>query len=512
MKIFTKKSRQKILFVATEAKPFARAGGLGSVMYSLPRAMAKLGYDARVMMPRYLSIEDSEKITMEYEGLEVPTDNEDGDPVFICNVKKYQGNGDKNAPVTTYFLENMEYYEQRANVYGYADDPIRWALLSRGVLEFIKVSSWVPDVIISADWQTGFLPNYLKTTYKDDPKLSTIATVFSIHNLGYQGSFNHRYLSESDYDDGHSSIPSFNNPRLLKLNGIRRGIMYADAINTVSMTYAKEIMTPEYGEGMDAILSERRGVVHGILNGIDYESWDPSNDPLIEHQFSIEDISSRKANKEALQNRFGLKGDASAFLVGIASRFKQQKGFDLLQEVLPSLVNELNIQIVAVGEGDEKYMKFFQDLHNQYPERVGIELKFDEVIPHLIFAGADSTLIPSLFEPSGLTQMEAMRFGTVPIVRKTGGLADTVIDYSPTRKDGDGFVFEKFDASSLLISIVRAYENFQNIKIWKGIQKNSMKKDFSWESSAMKYQKLVHKAIKINDDALAKKAGKSLKP
>ncbi len=507
MKLFSNENQNKILFVASEAAPFARAGGLGSVMYSLPRALNKIGYDCRVMIPRYLNIEDSEHIKMEFEGLMVPTGNKDdkeGEEYFICNVKKFdnESQGSKDKSVITYFLENMEYYEQRANIYGYADDPVRWALLCKGVLEFLKVSSWVPDIIVCADWQIGFLPNYLKTVYANDKKLAGITTLFSIHNLSFQGNFNHHFIQESEYDDGHSPIPGFNDPRLLKINGMRRGIMYADTINTVSPTYAKEIMTPAYGEGMDAILSERRSVVHGILNGIDYNAWDPEKDVSIEHQFSSKDLEARGLNKKVLQDRFGLEAKPDTLLLSIVSRLTEQKGLDLVMEVMPSLLSELNIQLVVLGEGEDKYMHFFQDLQKKFPTKVGIDLKFDQVLPHTVFAGADAALVPSHFEPSGLTQMEAMRYGAVPIVRKTGGLGDTVEDYSPTDTTSTGFVFEKYSSESFLIAVVRAYENFQNKRIWQGIQKRSMSNDFSWDSSAKKYKKIIDKTI-----AMKKKKG-----
>jgi starch synthase len=317
-----------------------------------------------------------------------------------------------------------------------------------------------------------------------------------IHNLYYQGTFDHKFVSEMDYDDGQSPIPSFFSPRLLKINGMRRGIMHADIISTVSPTYAKEIMTPDYGELLDGLLRERRSRLYGILNGIDYAVWDAKKDSLIEHQFSKTTLDIRGQNKAVLQNRFGLEVKEDAFLVAIVSRLTGQKGLDLVMDILPSLLREINMQLVVLGEGEDKYMHFFQGLHTELPTRVGIDLKFDQSLPHAIFAGADAALIPSQFEPSGLTQMEAMHYGAVPIVRKTGGLADTVDDYSPLNKKSTGFVFEKYEASSLLIAIVRAYENFQNKKIWRKLKENGMTKDFSWEHSAQKYQKTIEKAVK----------------
>lgn len=494
MGLFSSKPKLKILFVAPEAAPFVKAGGLGEVMFSLPRALVDLGYDARVMVPRYAGIDQQKfKLEMELEGLEVPTDAEnDKEPKFlICNVRKYTSADAPRSPVTTYFLENMEYYEQRANVYGYADDAVRWALLCRGTLEFLRFSrDWTPDVIVASDWQTGSLPNYLKTAYKEDRLLNKIATVFAIHNLYYQGMFDHRFVSELDTDDGRSAIGSFFNPRLLKLNGMRRGIFYADIITTVSPNYAKEIMTPEYGELLDGLLRERRSRLYGVLNAIDYDVFNPETNPNLAEHYNSGSIEKRSKNKSALQSRFGLAQDNKAFLAAIVSRFVEQKGFDLLFSIADQLMTELNMQLIVQGTGESKYMGFFQDLEKRYPGRVVANLVFDKDLPHLIYAGADSVLIPSRFEPSGLIQMEAMRYGCIPIARKTGGLADTVEDYDPDTSSGSGFVFTNFDSMSLVIALARAYENFRNPKVWLGLQKRALEKDFSWMKSAEEYGKV----------------------
>jgi starch synthase len=498
MALFSSKKGLKILFVATEAEPFVKVGGLGSVMYSLPKALSKQGHDARVMVPRYLSIDASVfNLQLEYSNLAVPTgDKEYGVPqTMMCNVKRFDQQTEKD-PVTTYFLENQEYYEKRANVYGYADDAVRWALLCRGVLEFLKNSSeWTPDIIVCSDWQTALIPNLLKTEYKENPKLSKIATVFSIHNLYFQAMFDHRFVSEMDKDDGHSPVPSFNDPRLQKTNCMKRGIMFADAINTVSPTYAREIMTADYGELLDELLRERKAVVSGILNGIDYTAWNPEIDPLITHRYGVKNVEVREKNKAVLQDRFGLKVDKDAFLVSIVSRMSKQKGFDLLFPILPTLLGELPIQLVVVGEGETEIMGFFHELETKFPGRVATHLKFDKVLPHLVFAGADVVLVPSRFEPCGLTQIEAMRMGVIPIVRKTGGLADSVEDYSPEHGRGTGFVFDKFDSSSLMIAIIRAFENFRDKSKWKMLEQRAMSEDLSWESSAKKYTELFSRVI-----------------
>src|SRR3989338_6089326 len=385
---FKKKGVNKILFVATEAAPFAKAGGLGELMFSLPRALEKLGYDARVMIPRYAGIDPHQfRLDMEYEGLQVPTDaKEAGQPEYlVCNVRKYAAGQLPRSPVTTYFLENLEYYEQRANIYGYADDAVRWALLSRGVLEFLRRSEWRPDVIVSADWQIGFLPNYLKTVYKEDQRLNKIASVFSIHNLYYQGMFNHRFVSEIDFDAGQAALPSFFDPRVLKLNGMRRGILYADLINTVSPTYAKEIMTEEYGELLDGLLREKRSRVYGVINAIDYKVFNPETNPNLKANFNSSSLEKRSLNKSEVQSRFGLPQDPKKLLISVVSRLTEQKGFDLLFSILDPLLKELPMQLVVLGSGDGKYMGYFQDLEKRFPGKVAANLVFDSDLPHLVY-------------------------------------------------------------------------------------------------------------------------------
>lgn len=503
-KLFGGAEPKKILFVASEAAPFMRIGGLGSVMYSLPRALRAIGHDARVFLPRYLSVDThAHRLKTECEHIEVPTGNETEPTYLVCNIKKYDGSEQRKnsieSSVPAYFLENQEYYEQRANVYGYADDHVRWALLTRGVLEFIRVArSWVPDIIVASDWMAGLLPNYLKTVYKDNATLSQIATVFSIHNLFFQGMFDHRFVQEMDYDDGHSPIPGFHHERMAKINFMRRGIMYANVVNTVSPTYAKEVMTKEFGEDLDYLLRERRAVLTGILNGIDYQNWDPAHDSAVANPFTANRIQNRALNKGVLQDRFGLPQSNEAFLVSIVSRLDNQKGLDLFSSVAETLLRELPMQLIVVGEGDTSYLSFFRDLETKFPDQVATHLKFDDVLPHEVFAGTDVVLIPSRFEPSGLVQMEAMRYGAIPIVRKTGGLADTVENFDPGANIGTGFVFERLDSHSLLVSVVRAFETFRHKEAWRALQRRAMTQDFSWERSAREYEKIFLQAVELH--------------
>lgn len=490
--------KQKILFVATELAPFAAAGGLGEVMRSLPKSLQEIGYDCRIFVPKYASstiAETASAFPKIVEQMQVAKNDPHG--LFVCNVLQYKK---ENEPIV-YFLENQEFYEKRANIYGYTDDPMRWVVLSRGALEFIKQSLWKPDIIISADWQTGFIPNLLATEYKNDPQLADIAAVFSIHNLNYQGMFDHRFISEMDFDAGQHPIPDFNDPRINKLNGMRRGIMYADAINTVSPAYSQEILKPEYGEGLDELLKERRTRLFGILNGIDYNILNPKTDPHIKTHYSASDcIRGKEENKLALQKQFGLKTDKNKFVVGIVSRMEEQKGFDLIMEASNQLFQNLDFQMVVVGGGDNKYRLFFQSLEKKYPDRVGGHFFFDQNLPRLIFAGADVILVPSRFEPCGLVPMEAMRYGAIPIVRATGGLKDSVADFDPDKKIGNGFVFEDFNPFALLIAIVRAREAFRNKKEWRNLVQRAMKEDFSWHKSAQKYIELFLAALQFHEE------------
>lgn len=491
------RKKMKILFVTPESAPFAQAGGLGSAIHSLSKSLVRMGYDARIMMPKYATI-DSSKFPMKmiYEKLEVPNDSTSN---IICNVKAFNpAEGDQTNSVTTYFLENQEYYEQRANVYGYGDDAIRWALLSRGVLEFIRFyQNWRPDIIVACDWQTGLISNYLKTVYKDNGAMSEIATVFSIHNLFYQGMFDHRFINEMDYDDGHSPVPEINNPRLLKINMMRRGIMYSDIINTVSPSYAREITTPEYGELLDELLKEKRTRLFGILNGLDYETKNTETDPHVEFKYSAGNLSERIKNKEVLRHKFNLPSATDdVFIIGVVSRLIEQKGMDILMEALPPLLENFNFQMVVVGTGDSKYLSFFTELSKERPN-IATHLSFNGILPSVVFAGADAILVPSKFEPCGLTQMEAMRYGAIPIARRTGGLADSVEDYDPVAQRGVGFVFEKFTPYALYGAIVRAMETRKRKKEWEGIQKRAMKADYSWDKSAKEYAQLFKKAIEF---------------
>ncbi|PJA87162.1 MAG: starch synthase [Candidatus Moranbacteria bacterium CG_4_9_14_3_um_filter_42_9] len=488
-----KKTAMKILMVATEASPFVSVGGAAQVVNHLSKALELSGNEVAVFIPKFGFIsEEKYQLTALYEGLKVPTGDEQN-PYLMCNIKT----AEFPSKVKAYFLENQEYYEKRANVYGYSDDPTRWALLSRGVLEFIRLKIFIPDIIHCNDWHTGLVCNYLKSDYANDPVLSKIAAIYTIHNLAFQGMFDHKHVSELDYDDGKSLVAPFFDNRLKTQNFMKRGILYSDVVSTVSKSYSKEILTPEFGEGLDKLLLELKGKIFGIVNGIDYEEMNPATDSLIEKNYDINSIGTREVNKKALQKEFDLPEDSKALLLGFVGRLDNMKGVDLLLNTMEYVLRDYPIQFVQIGGGDGGLVEMLHQLKNKYPKSVGIHPYPNFTLPRLVFAGADCVVYPSRFEPCGIVQIEAMRYGAVPIVRKVGGLSDTVVDFDSGTLEGTGFVFSHFDEYALYGQIVRAYENYRNKPLWLKLQKNAMKADFSWFYSAREYVKLYEKAKSI---------------
>jgi len=479
----------KVLFVCAEVAPFSAVGGLAQVAYFLPKALKKAGVDIRVFTPKY-GIISSNLLRVEnvLEGLKVPTGEAQK---IICNVKVLKS-PKKEDPII-YFLENMEYYEQRANVYNYSDDHIRFGLLSRAALEFVRQGDFVPDIIHVNDWHTGYLPNYLQTDYKNDKKLQEIATVFSIHNL-HQGVFDFDHASEMDYDDGKGPLASFFSERFLKQNSLKRGIIHAHLINTVSQTYSRELLTEEYAPRLYKLFRELRGKFYGVLNGLDYQNFDPKKDKIIKSNYSTNNLSSREENKVDLQKEFNLEVSQHTPLLAIVGRLDDQKGLDLVMETIEFILAECNVQLVVCGPADNKHRDFFSDLEKQHPGIVGTHLMFDATLPRKIFAGADIILMPSKYEPGGIVALEALRYGCVPIVRATGGLADSVVDYDPTLSTGTGFSFKNYSAMSFLATVIRALETYKNKPVWKKIIKRAMDQDFSWDKSAKKYIDLYRRS------------------
>lgn len=495
----------KVLFVTAEVAPFSKQGGLGQVAYFLPRALLKTGVDIRVFTPKYGRIDDEHyKLKTIMEGLKVPTghDGRDGNPEYIeCNIKVCEEPEDPFEP-TIYFLENEEYFEKRANVYGYDDDHIRFGLLSRGALEFMLTKEFVPDLVHCNDWHTGYLINDLYFVRQEDKELKEVASLLSIHNT-YQGNFDYNRASEMDFDDGKSPLSAFYTDTFYKQNALKRGIMRADRMNTVSETYSKQLLLKEYGNGLHQLFRELRGKMSGILNGLDYTDFDPSTDKIIAENFTNRSVGRRAENKKDLQKEFLLEQDPNKPIVAISGRLDQQKGVDLIRDTIDFILKELDVQFIVLGGGDGHYVQFFEELERRYPERVGAHLMPDFILPRKIFAGADIMLMPSYYEPGGIVAIEAMRYGAVPLVRATGGLADIVQNYDTQNRTGTGFVFREFSPQSFLVALVRALEVYKDNDAWEELVKRIMLEDFSWDKVAEKYASLYDRTVAYRQEAIA---------
>lgn len=477
--------------------------------YFLPRALFKLGVDVRIFTPKYGTINEKKFPTkMVAESVKVPTGENDqgnqgdqGDQKpreLICNVKVY-GESLKSEP-TVYFLENREYFEQRANVYGYSDDHIRFGLLSRGAVEFIKTGAFVPDIIHANDWHTGYLINYLADE-TGDRELKKIATVFTVHNI-YQGIFDFDSASELDADDGQGPLASFYSDRFYKQNALKRAIIRADLVNTVSENYARELMSEEYSRTLYNLFRELRGKLFGVLNGLDQNEFNPQTDKFIKANYNARSLGKRGENKTDLQRHFGLKENPAVPLLAISGRLDTQKGIDLIVETIEFLLAETEIQLVVLGSGEDRFRQFFAELEKKWPGRVGTHLQADFKLPRKIFAGADILLLPSKYEPGGIVAVEGMRYGAVPVVRATGGLADSVIDYEPGANRGTGFTFTRFSRENFLMVVVRALEAYKHKDEWARLVRRTMEQDFSWEKTARKYFDLYQRAEEFRREAL----------
>ena len=475
----------KVLFAASEAHPFIKTGGLGDVMGALPKSLIKLGVDARVVIPKYKNIKDELKQKLQFvKWFTVPV----GWRNQYCGVFQYQHN-----EVIYYFIDN-EYYFNRDGLYGYFDDGERFAFFKRAVLEYIKQIDWQPDLINCNDWQTGMVPVLLNLEYKKDQFYSRIKTVFSIHNLLFKGSFSPKVLPELF---GYDYMPLVNGS--VELDGsvsfLKGGLNYCDQITTVSKTYAEEIKTPQYGEGLDGFLRSKSYYLMGIVNGIDYEEFNPQDDKFIFKNFNINSINNKVENKLALQRELGLPPKKDTPMIGIISRLTHQKGCDLIVNMIDRLLQR-DIQVVILGTGDYWYEETFKNLQYRYPDKVSANIKFDNTLAHKIYAATDMFLMPSLFEPCGLGQLIALRYGSIPIVRETGGLKDTVYPYNKYNGVGNGFGFKNFNSNELMQIIEYALTIYNDKNAWNNIIRQAMNSDNSWEKSATQYKWLYEGVVK----------------
>ena len=474
----------RILFVASEALPYAKTGGLADVIEALPRALVKLGHEVAVFLPRYRGIKSSK--------------------VILPSVTIAQGSrlrfpaildGSVLHGVRYFFLDDPFYFD-RDGIYGdknheYPDNAERFTEFCRTAIELAK-QVWLPDLIHCHDWQTAMIPVLLRTSYGDDPVVRNLPVVFTIHNIGYHGIFPKESLERAGiptavYHPG--GIEFFGN-----VNFLKGGLIYSDYLTTVSRKYAQEIQTSEFGFGLEGVIRSRGDRLVGILNGVDYAAWSPDKDALIPMKYSAKNMAGKRACKEALlEEMHMLRDNPNRPLLGIVSRFADQKGFDLIAEIAQELMQE-DILLAVLGTGDRKYEELFRALASDFPGRVGLKVAYDNHTAHLIEAGADMFLMPSRYEPCGLNQIYSLRYGTVPIVRATGGLDDTIESFDLEHGTGTGFKFTEYTGAALLYTISQALHHFSNEGIWKRIQLNGMAKDYSWNTSASEYAKLYEAA------------------
>jgi starch synthase len=481
----------KILLVSAEVAPFAKVGGLADVAGALPKALRSMGHDVRVVMPRYGSIDvDKYGLRRVVSNLGVPLAHQ---PV---SADVLEGRIGDDVPI--YFIDNPQFFG-REGMYGFWDDDARFIYFSRAALEMLRPLDFQPDVIHVNDWHTALIPNMLARLYASDPFYADIATVLTIHNLAFQGVFGYGTLHLADLEQWGLIKPGI--PGLDDIvNLLGRGLYFSDVVNTVSNRYAEEILTPEYGEKMDPLLRVFRGKLHGIINGIDYEVFNPSTDASIAARYDSASIERKVQDKLALQSEVGLPEDPAIPVIGLISRLYDQKGLDLIANIMWGLMR-LNLQLVVLGAGDSRYEEMFRTNARDNPLKVSATIGFKPELAQHIYAGSDMFLMPSRFEPCGLGQLISLRYGTIPIVRATGGLADTIEDWDPVRQTGNGFVFAAYDHWDLFAQVVRALETFRQPPLWRRLQANAMATDVSWNNSAEKYVRLYRGAMARHGEA-----------
>ena len=476
--------RRSVAFIGSECHPFVKTGGLGDVMYALPRELVKQNCDVRVILPRYACIPQKYQDQMVYRGEFYMDLGETGREYYV-GIMEYVHDG-----VVYDFIDNQEFFSAGNPYIGLVDDIPKYCFFSKAALAALNWMNWIPDVIHCHDWQAALVPVYLRTMFQDTP-VGHAQTVLTIHNLRFQGIYN---IPTLKYWTG---LPDevFNMGAMKQgyedANMLKAGLAYADRITTVSGTYAWEIQTREYGEQLEDHLRYHSGKLRGIVNGIDYGMWNPETDPALAVHYNIGSVLKGKLeNKLALQRELGLQEDGGKFVIGLISRLTNQKGLDLVNAIMTQVLDG-NTQVVVLGTGDKQYEDAFRYYEYAYKGAFSACIQYDEARAHRIYAGADALLVPSRFEPCGLTQLNAMHYGTLPIVRETGGLKDTVEPYNVFNGDGNGFTFDRYDAGLLLDAINRAKtEYFVNRYHWDEVVQRDMAKDVSWENSARQYKDL----------------------
>ncbi|KJJ84978.1 glycogen/starch synthase [Candidatus Omnitrophus magneticus] len=481
---------KKILFVSSEVFPFVKSGGLADVSCALPKALKKLGHDVRVVLPRYWSID---KYQYNLKPVIAPMGVQMGNCLVWCAVFE-----SKIDDIPVYFIEHEQFFG-RSGIYddgkkAYYDNAERYGFLCKAALQLCRDINFKPDIAHSNDWQTALLAPYLKTWHAYDSFFRNTASVFSIHNIAYQGIFHPNSLRFLGIGNEHFTESKFEN--FGYINFMKGALFFADAISTVSPSYAREILAEPGGNGLGPYLKRRHEDLHGILNGVDYDCWNPETDTIIPAKYSLDDMSGKAECKKALQREFWLRESPNVPIFGIVARFTPQKGLQLLAPIIEKLVTEMLAQFVFLGSGEKNLEDFFGGLPAKHPGTIGAWIGYNNYKAHLIESGADFFLMPSLYEPCGLNQIYSMKYGTLPIVRKTGGLNDTVWSYNEQTGEGTGFCFDAIDPYALYYTIGWAVSTYYDRpEHMRNMKKLAMSANFSWQTSAEQYSRLYEKAI-----------------
>jgi starch synthase len=484
----------KILFVASEGMPYSKTGGLADVVEALPKALGEMGHEVAVLLPRYRGNKTTSTVA---SSVSVAI----GDAMRFPAIAEGQG----HAGVRYFFVEDPSFFD-RQHLYGdrngdYPDNAERFTEFSRAAIEFMK-RIWLPDVVHCHDWQSALVPVLLSTQHAADPAVRSLPTVLTIHNLGYRGIFPETALRRCGLPESLFRLDGLE--FYGQVNFLKGGLIFADYLTTVSPRYAKEIQTQEYGWGLDGVIRNRADRLVGILNGVDYSEWSPEADKFIAQNYSARSLEGKEICKKDLLRAFGLpEENLEGPIVGIVSRFVDQKGFDLIAEVANELAREV-LAIIALGTGQPEYEALFERLAEKYPKRAAVRIGYDNALAHKIEAGADMFLMPSRYEPCGLSQIYSMRYGTVPVVRATGGLDDTVQNFDPSTKQGTGFKFEEYNGRALLECLRTAVQIYRDRDAWRAIQTSAMAQDFSWRSSATSYVTVYEAARRSRIPRVAK--------
>ncbi len=479
----------KIISVSSEVHPFSKSGGLADVARSLPRALKELGHEIIAITPFYGQIIDPKqhKLKPVYQNVALKIDEK-----HTVKVNYYKGYLKKDLPI--YFVGNDQYFSKKKSLYGSTHENRRFYLFNLAALKLATLIKFPADIIHCHDWHTGLIPELLQKKFNQSQNLKNTRSVFTIHNLTFQLGMDWWMVPLEKKDYGRKAMPLFTDPDIEYINFAKRGILNADIVNTVSEQYAEEILTKGFGQDLHRILSNNKKKLFGIINGIDEKNYNPSTDPGLTKKYSTESIYFKKQNKEAVQKRYKLPIKPEVPLIGMTSRLAEQKGFDLLVKILNTLLVE-DVQFIFMGDGGKYYVNQINKFQKTYPKKIAYS-KFEQKWETSIYAGADILLLPSRFEPCGLNQLKAMRYGCIPIAHKIGGLADTIEGFDSKTKKGNGFVFKKYHEYRLLMAITRALEVYQYKDTWKTLIETAMKVSSSWEIPAKKYVELYKKALK----------------